>query len=128
MIILGVAVAAVAAFLLSSIYYTVTTPIERRALGDAAMDRGRLVPWKVATELLRTSVVAAGFAWIAARGSGLHLPDTLAVALVAWVTFPVVLLTGSVIWEGVRPITAAIHAGDWLLKLLLIALAVGLLH
>src|SRR4051794_21183331 len=128
MIILGVAVAAAAAVLLSSIYYTVTTPLERRALGDAAIDRGRPVPWKVGTELARTAVVAAGFSWIAARGSGLHLPDVLVVALVAWITFPVVLLTGSVIWEGVRPITAAIHAGDWLLKLVLIAVAVGLLH
>jgi|tagenome__1003787_1003787.scaffolds.fasta_scaffold20710996_2 hypothetical protein len=128
MIILGVAVAAVAAFLVSSIYYTLTTPLERRSLGGAVIDRGRPVPWKVATELLRTAVVAAGFAWIAALGSSLHLPDTLVVALVAWITFPVVLLTGSVIWEGVRPITAAIHAGDWLLKLVLIAVAVSLLH
>lgn len=35
--------------------------------------------------------------------------------------FPVVLLTGSLIWERVPPALAAIHAGDWLLKLLIIA-------
>lgn len=45
-----------------------------------------------------------------------------------WAAFPVVLLTGSMIWERVPWQTAAIHAGDWLLKLLLVALAVGLVH
>jgi hypothetical protein len=39
-----------------------------------------------------------------------------------------VLLTGSVIWEGVPPVTAAVHCGDWLLKLLLVAVVLGLLH
>jgi hypothetical protein len=42
--------------------------------------------------------------------------------------FPVVLLTGSVMWEKVAPVTAAMHSGDWLLKLALIAVAIGLLH
>jgi hypothetical protein len=32
------------------------------------------------------------------------------------------------LWEKVHQATAAMHAGDWLLKLLLIALAVALLH
>ena len=48
--------------------------------------------------------------------------------LAAQVGFPLVLLTGSVIWEKVHPGTAAMHAGDWLLKLLLIAVTLSLLH
>jgi hypothetical protein len=36
--------------------------------------------------------------------------------------------TGSIIWERAAPVTAAIHAGDWLLKLVLIAVIIGLLH
>ncbi len=32
------------------------------------------------------------------------------------------------IWEKVHPATAAMHAGDWLIKLLLIAVILGLLH
>jgi Protein of unknown function (DUF1761) len=128
MIVLGVAVAAVVAFVASSAYYAAVTPLERRALGDAALDRGRPGPATVVTELLRTAVVAAGFAWLAAAAGLAELPGALLVALVSWVAFPVVLLTGSVTWERVPPVTAAIHAGDWLLKLVLIALAVGLLH
>jgi hypothetical protein len=37
-----------------------------------------------------------------------------------------VLLIGSVIWENVPPALAAIHAGDWILKLLAIGLIVTL--
>jgi hypothetical protein len=128
MVVLGVAVAAVAAFVLSSAYYTAVTPLEVRALGDAALDRGRPAPWKVLTELARTAVVAAAFAWIAGQAGLLALPDTLRLALLTWIAFPVVLLTGSITWERVPVITAAMHAGDWLLKLLLIAVVLGLLH
>jgi hypothetical protein len=38
----------------------------------------------------------------------------------------VVLLIGSVQWEKVPPMLAAIHTGDWLLKLLIITLIVTL--
>jgi hypothetical protein len=128
MLAVGIAVAAVAAFVLSSTYYTLVTPLEVRALGDTAPDRGRPAPWKVLAELVRTSVVATAFAWIAARADLLTLPGALLLALLIWVAFPVVLLTGSIIWERVPVVTAAIHAGDWLLKLLLVALVLGLLH
>jgi hypothetical protein len=128
MIIVGVVVAAVAAFVISSGYYTAMTPLERRALGDAALDRGRPQAWKVLAELLRTALVASVFAWIASRAALESLPGSLALAMIIWVGFPVVLLSGSIIWERVAPVTAAIHAGDWLVKLVLLAVIVGLLH
>ncbi|MFI2364084.1 DUF1761 domain-containing protein [Promicromonospora sp. NPDC019610] len=128
MIVWGVVVAAVAAFVLSSVYYVVVSPLERRALGDRVLDRGRPGPWRVVTELVRTAVVGAGFAWVAAQAGLLALPSSLLLALVLWAAFPVVLLTGSIIWERVPWQTAAIHAGDWLLKLLLVAFVIGLVH
>lgn len=128
MIVLGIAVAAIAAFVLSSSYYVATAKLERRALGDRTPDRGRPAPWKVITELLRTGVVGAGFARIATQADLLALPGSLLLAIVLWVAFPLVLLTGSIIWERVPWQTAAIHAGDWLLKLLLVALVIGLIH
>jgi Protein of unknown function (DUF1761) len=106
----------------------VATPLERRAVGEAALDRGRPEPWKVLAELLRTAIVASAFAWIAHRGGDLDLSHSIILALIMWVGFPLVLLTGSVIWEKVHPATAAMHAGDWLVKLLLIAVILGLLH
>jgi hypothetical protein len=85
-------------------------------------------PWKVGAELLRTVVVAAAFGWLAGRSDLETLPGVIALALVLWLAFPAVLLSGSVLWERVPPIPAVIHDGDWLLKLSLIAAAVGLLH
>jgi hypothetical protein len=128
MIALGVVVSALAAFVLSSVYYSVVTPLERRRLGDRALDRGRPAPWKVAAELMRTIVVAGAFAWVADRAGLLDLPGALLLAVVLWIGIPVALLTGSVAWEKVPPVTAAIHAGDWLLKLLLISAVLGALH
>jgi hypothetical protein len=128
MIVIGVLVASVAAFLASSGYYAAAIPVERRALGEAAIDRGRPQAWKVLTELVRTAVVAAAFAWIATQAGLEQLPGTLGLAAVLWLAFPAVLLTGSILWEQVPPITAAIHAGDWLIKLLLTACALGALH
>ena len=128
MLALGIAAAAIAAFVVSSTYYTVVTPLERRALGDRALERGRPAPWKVLTELVGTAVVAGVLAWIAARADLLVLPGTLLLAVVLWLGFPAVLLTGSVIWERVPTVTAAMHAGDWLLKLLLIGAVLGVLH
>ncbi|MEP7178795.1 MAG: DUF1761 domain-containing protein [Pseudonocardiales bacterium] len=128
MIGLGIATAAVVAFVFSSVYYAAVTPLERRAVGDAALDRGRPTAWKVLTELLRTAIVASAFACIAHRAGDLGISHAIVLALIIWVGFPLVLLTGSVIWEKVHPATAAMHAGDWVLKLLLIAIIVGLLH
>ncbi|WP_147251537.1 DUF1761 domain-containing protein [Blastococcus sp. TBT05-19] len=128
MVAVAVVVASVLAFVASSVYYAVTAPIESRILGDRALDRGRPAPWKVAAELLRTAVVAGVFAGIAERADLLSLPGCLLLALVLWVGFPAVLLTGSVTWEKVPPVTAAMHAGDWLLKLLLIGAVVGALQ
>ena len=128
MIVLGIVVASVLAFLVSSVYYTVTTPLEHGVLGDAAPQRGRPSAAKALTELARTAVVAGVFAWLASRADLQVMPGALALAAILWAGFPLVLLTGSVLWEGVAPVTAAVHSGDWLLKLLLIAVATGLLH
>ena len=42
-----------------------------------------------------------------------------------WGAFPVVLLTGSVLHEKVPWQQAAIRAGDWLVKLLLVSTLIG---
>jgi hypothetical protein len=42
-----------------------------------------------------------------------------------WI-FPVAILLGSVVREGVPPTLTGIHAGDWLAKLILIVAIVGI--
>jgi hypothetical protein len=46
--------------------------------------------------------------------------------LALWAGFPPVLLTGSILWDKVSPVTALLHASDWLLKLVVISVIVGL--
>lgn len=47
------------------------------------------------------------------------------IGLFLWIGFPVILLTGSVLWENIPWKVAAIHAGDWLVKLLVISVIVS---
>jgi hypothetical protein len=119
-------VAAVAAFVLSTAYYIAfgRQYAELRGLSPEAA-AARPPVWKVVLELVRSLVVAS---MVAGLVDLLEITDwaeavTLAVSL--WVAFPVVLLVGSVIWDDVPPRLAVIHAGDWLLKLVLIAVIVG---
>jgi hypothetical protein len=118
----AVVVATVAAFVLSATWYVVWA-------GPYAELRTGTVPaampwWTVLVELGRSAVVATAVAVALRR---LALPtwgSALAFAASVWVAFPVVLLVGSVVHEGVPPLLAAIHAGDWLLKLVLITVLV----
>ena len=81
MLVVGVAVAGVAAFVLSSAHYSLTAPLKRRALGDATPDRGAVVPVEVVLELVRTVVVAVAFGWIAAQAGLIGLPGGIGLAV-----------------------------------------------
>jgi hypothetical protein len=48
--------------------------------------------------------------------------------LFLWIGFPAILLTGSVLWENILWKVAAIHAGDWLVKMLVIPVIVSVWH
>lgn len=124
---ISVALAAVSVFVLSSVWYTALAPVEARALGSAAPDRGgRPGPAKALLELLRSALVGVVIAGIA-RTAHLHgVGPTVLLGLGLWVGFPFVLLTGSIIWDKVPPVTALLHAGDWLLKVVVISVIVGL--
>jgi hypothetical protein len=75
-------------------------------------------------ELAKHFVLAITVAGIAAAIDLTVWPDVVLLAL--WVGFPAVLLAGSVVHEKVSWRLAAIHAGDWLVKLLIIAVIVGI--
>ena len=52
----------------------------------------------------------------------------LRLAVVAWIGFPFMILTGSVLWDNRPWKFAAIHSGDWLMKLVLTAAILGMWH
>lgn len=117
---LAVAVAAVAAFLASGAYYGALGSRLAR-LSPAYAGPGRPAAATAAVELVRNVVLGLVVSWLATGG----LP-VVGLALALWIGFPAVLLSGSVFHERVPVALATIHAGDWLIKLLLITGIVGL--
>lgn len=121
MLVLGIATATVVAFILSFAYYALAPA----APTDRSAPQERPQPWQVGVELLRSAVVSSLIAGLllAAGWSGPVHGALLGLALWA---LPVALLSGSVLWEQVPVRAAALHAGDWLIKLVAIGVIVGL--
>lgn len=122
-ILAGVAASTAVAFILSTTWYIVFGAARAGMLGTGAAITSAAPPsWMVLLELLRTGVVAAAAALAVARLPVRTLVQAMQLALVAWVAFPAVLLTGSVLWDGTPVALAAIHGGDWLLKVVVVTL------
>jgi hypothetical protein len=120
----SIVVATVAAFVLSSLWYMV---FGRRlaALSPAYAGGERPSGAVAALEVLRSLVVASVLAVLAARGGSDTWLEGAGLGLLAWVGFPLVILAGSVLHERYRWQLAAIHLGDWLAKLVLVAAIVS---
>ncbi|HEX6207932.1 MAG TPA: DUF1761 domain-containing protein [Actinomycetota bacterium] len=123
----ALAAAVASAFVISTTYYIVLGRqyAEARGLSPEAAE-ARPPAWKILVELARSLVVAAVVAGLAGLLETPDLGDAAGLGLALWIAFPVVLLVGSVTWDAARPRVAAIHAGDWLVKLVVIASIVGL--
>lgn len=118
----AVAVAAIAGFVPAFAYYAVLGG--RLAAAGGAVTDERPPAWIPLFELVKHLVLAAVTAGLVAA-MDVTWVGALLVGLVLWVGFPVVLLAGSVVHENVPWRVAAIHAGDWLAKLVIIAVIVG---
>lgn len=119
---LAIVVAAVAAFLAAGGYYAaVGKQIEKLSSAPAKMS-----PWLLAMEAAKHFVVAAAVAGLSAGIGITAWPSAVLLGLALWVAFPIMLLMGSVVHEKVPWRLAALHAGDWLVKLLVVSLIVGI--
>ena len=125
----AILVAAAAAFVVGSLWYS---PL---LFGGEWMRLRGLDPHATAAMPMPSGMLLAEFvrevvaAYVLARFVGLlEVADWKAAVRLgawAWVGFPGTLLAGSVMWEGVPWQLAAIHAGDWLVKILLMAVILG---
>jgi hypothetical protein len=118
---LAVLTATAAAFVAGGAYYAVAG--DRLESTDAGMP-----PWKLAAEVLRCLVLAAVVAGVAAAAEADWWAAGLGLGLALWVGFPLVLWTGAIIHENTPVRLAAVHAGDWLVKLLLVGVIVGVVQ
>ena len=64
-------------------------------------------------------------AGLASQGEIDEWTGGLLLGLALWIGFPFVLWTGAMIWEDTPWRLAAVHAGDWLVKLLVIGVIVS---
>ena len=123
---LAIVVAVVVAFVASTLWYIVFGAERERLLGMEGDASERPPVWMMLVELVRSFVVAYVLAVLFGLVGVAGFIGAVGLGLLMWVGFPVVLLVGSVIWDKVPLKLAAIHAGDWLVKILLVSIIVGL--
>jgi hypothetical protein len=128
---MAVLVAAIAVFVLGWLWYSpllfYKPWMRARGLDPAAAMAGAKMPTgKLFIELLRCIVLAFIVAYLVAAVGITNWVVAAHFGLLLWIGFPVVLLTGAVIWDNVPVKVAAIHAGDWLVKLLVIPIIVSM--
>ncbi len=123
--VLAILVAAAAAFALGGAYYAAFG--DRLAAVSAAAAASEQRPWQLPVEVGRCLILAAVVAGLAAQGEIDEWSGGLALGAALWVGFPFVLWTGAVVHENAPVRLAVIHAGDWLAKLLAIAVIVSVL-
>src|SRR5438093_12091726 len=126
----AVLVAAVAVFVLGWLWYSPLLLFKQwvrlRGMDPVAAMAGAKMPaGKLLIELVRCLVLAYVIAHFVALLGGSSWMGAVHLGLFLWIGFPVILLTGSVIWEDVPWKVAAIHAGDWLAKMLVISIIVS---
>ncbi len=116
----AVALATGAAVVASTTWYALLG--DRLARYDEAYagDDGPPV-WLLPVEVARSATVATAVAVLARRTGTRGRVASARLAVGLWAAFPAVLLTGSVVHEKVPWQLAAVHGGDWLAKLVLIA-------
>ena len=122
----AVVVAALAAFLMSSLYYS---PL---LLGNVwlAVDPGSAAGTtpsigKVLGEIVRTLVITFVLARLIGLLGASDWKGAVSLALWLWFGFSGMMWVGAITWERTSWQVAAIHSGDWLLKTILIAVIVG---
>lgn len=124
----GLALAAISAFVASSLWYS---PIlfgrQFLALSGAAASAGS-EGFKFAAEMLRNLLLAFVISELLARLHADRLRGSMGLAAILWLGFPVTLLSGSVLWQNVPIELALIHCGDWLIKILLMTLTLWLVN
>ncbi len=124
----AVVVSAVAAFAVSSLWYVVFGKERMELLGTdpgATADMRRVPAWKKLGELVRGLIVAYVLARFVVLLGIVDWRAAVQLGAWVWIGFPAMILAGSVMWDKRPWKLAAIHAGDWLAKILLMVVILG---
>ncbi len=122
----AVVAAAVAAFVAGSVWYTIfaNTWMDLRGIDPAtAADMGTPV-LAMLFVVVQSLVVAFMLAYFVVHLGIVDWKGAVRLGALVWI-LPASILLGSVVHEDVPLMLAAIHAGDWLVKLLLMSIILG---
>lgn len=120
----AVVVAGVTAFAFSLVWYSplLFGNVWTDAQGAEATE---MAPWKFFVAPLRELFTAWFLAWLIGRLGIVDWKGAASLGVLLWAAFYVVQLAGAVIFDGMSPALGAVHAGDWLGKMLIIAIIVS---
>ena len=123
---LAIVVALAGAAAVSSVWYS---PLlfgkqwmELRSLNPVGVGDTAMPAWKIVVDLVRELVVVYVLARLV---NGLTIVDwkgALKLGFWVWLGFPVQMLVGASLWDNKPWTLDLIHGGDWLMKMLLMAL------
>jgi hypothetical protein len=122
---LAVVVAAVAAFVASLVWYIVFGKELAKVSTAFAEGLRKRQPWKMLVVLVQSLVLALVLAYFIGLIGNVDWMGAVRIGVLLWIGLSAVQWVGSIMWEKVPLKMAAIHAGDWLVKLVLIAIIVG---
>ena len=100
---LAIAAATVVVFVEGTLYYSplMFGPLWMRLSGIDASAATKISPWAVVAEIARGFVLTYVVARLVARLTEANWRSTTGLGLWLWAGFPVMLLSGSVLWQGV---------------------------
>ena len=125
---LAVVVAAIAAFVVSSVWYIVFGKELAKASAAFAEALQKRQPWKMLGVIGTSLVLALVLAYFLGLIGNVDWMGAVRVGVLLWIGLAAMQWVGSMLWENAPLKMAAIHAGDWLVKLVLIAVIVGVWH
>ena len=96
--------------------------MELRGVNPGAIADPRLPAWKMLVERVRELVVAYVLARFVVLVGGVDWKGALSLGF--W-GFPVAMLVGASLWDKKPWMLTCIHASDWLVKMLVMAVIVG---
>ena len=122
----AVIVAAIAAFVVSSLYYSpLLLGNVWRSVDPVASVGMKPSMCKALAELARTFLITLVLARLIAMLGTADWKSALRLALWLWFGFSALMWSGAIMWEKTPWQIAAIHSGDWLIKTVLISVILG---
>ncbi|MFE3443562.1 DUF1761 family protein [Nocardia sp. NPDC059180] len=124
MVVVGVVVAAIVSFVISAVLYA-TPPVAELVSRTSTPRPGFGLPVQMAFVLLRGLLAAAVLAILLVAGDWHGVGAGAALGAVVAI-LPVTILAGAIVHENVPVPTALVHMTDWVLKLVISGVVLGL--